>query len=72
MGLLLRRLSGGQAAAEGRMTEDWGGLAAAVPGSVPPFARLGAARRCLPPPRPLAVPSSRRVLGTARRSPSFH
>lgn len=51
MGLLLRRLSGGQAAAAGRMTEDWGGLVAAVPGaSLLRSARLSAARRCLPPP----------------------
>lgn len=71
MGLLLRRLSGGQAAAAGRMTEDWGGLAAAVPGaSLLRSAQRGAALPAAS--RPLAVPSSRRVLGTARRSPSFH
>lgn len=62
--MLLRRLSGGQAAAARRMTEDWGGLVAAVPGaSLLRSARRGAALPAAS--RPLAVPSSRRVLGTA-------
>lgn len=71
VGLLLRRLSGGPAAAEGRMTEDWGGLAAAVaPAAVPPSAQLerGEARRCLPPPRPLRRPLQP---ACARRSPAL-
>lgn len=62
--MLLRRLSGGQTAAARRMTEDWGGLVAAVPGaSLLLSARRGAALPAAS--RPLAVPSSRRVLGTA-------
>lgn len=62
--MLLRRLPGGQTAAARRMTEDWGGLVAAVPGaSLLLSAQRGAALPAAS--RPLAVPSSRRVLGTA-------